>query len=69
MNGNVTVRVPSNINARVLAATSAGKIDSDFRLEGTPNHRFGTLGSGGPNLTLSTMDGDVDLRQGPAAQL
>jgi hypothetical protein len=68
MNGNVTVRVPSNINARVLAATSAGKIDSDFRLEGTLRHRYGTLGNGGPNLTLSTMDGDVDLRQGPAAQ-
>jgi hypothetical protein len=68
MYGNVTLRVPSNINARVLAATSSGRIDSDFQLNGTPNHRFGTLGTGGPNLTLSTMGGDVDLQQGPAAQ-
>ena len=68
MRGDVTVQVPSNINARVLAATSRGRIDSDFPLTGTPNHRTGVLGTGGPNLTLSTLEGDVDLQRGLAAQ-
>jgi hypothetical protein len=68
INGDVTVRIPSNTNAEVLASSSAGRIDSDFPLEGTSHHRFGTLGSGGPNLWLSTMNGRIDLQQGPAAQ-
>ncbi len=66
--GNVTVRVPSNTNAEVLAATSFGTIASDFPLQGTAHRKSGTLGSGGPNLTLSSMNGNVALRQGPAAQ-
>ncbi len=68
MGGNVTVRVPSNTNAEVLASTSFGTIASDFPLAGTANRKSGTLGSGGPNLTLSSMNGNVTLRQGPAAQ-
>ncbi len=64
--GDVTVRVPANINARVLAATGRGRVDSDFPLTGPSTHRTGTLGTGGPNLTLATMRGDVVLRQGPA---
>ncbi len=68
MGGNVTVRVPSNTNAEVLASTSFGTIDSDFPLAGTAHRKSGTLGSGGPNLTLSSMNGNVTLRQGPAAQ-
>ncbi len=64
MTGDVTLRVPSNTNAEVQATTGRGTIASDFRLEGTPNRRSGTLGSGGPMLTLSTVEGDVDLRAG-----
>ncbi len=66
--GDVTVRVPSNTNAEVLASTSFGTIASDFPLAGTANRKSGTLGSGGPMLTLSSMNGNVTLRQGPAAQ-
>lgn len=69
MSGNVTVEVPSNANAEVLASTSTGTIASDFPLEGTGTTRSGTLGNGGPNLTLSTVSGDVRLREGPAEQL
>ncbi len=68
MNGDLTVRIPSNTNAEVDVRTSGGTIASDFPLEGTSSHRFGTLGSGGPSLTLFTTGGDIDLRQGPAAQ-
>jgi hypothetical protein len=69
MSGDVTVEVPSNTNADVLASTSTGTIVSDFPLEGTGTTRSGTLGNGGPNLTLSTMNGNVNLREGPAEQL
>lgn len=64
MSGDVTLRVPSNTNAEVQATAGRGTINSDFRLEGTANRRTGTLGSGGPMLTLSTLDGNVDLRAG-----
>ncbi len=66
--GNVTVRVPSNTNAEVLASTASGIIASEFQLQGTSRTRTGTLGSGGPRLTLSTADGNVSLQKGPAAQ-
>ena len=66
--GDVTLRVPSNTNARVTARTGNGRIDSDFHLEGSASSRTGVLGSGGPMLTLSTLNGDVGLRRGPAAQ-
>ncbi len=68
MTGDVTLRVPSNTNAEVQATTGRGTIDSDFQLEGTANRKTGTLGSGGPMLALSTVEGNVDLRQGPNAQ-
>lgn len=69
MSGNVTVEVPSNTNAEVLASTSTGTIASDFPLEGTGTTRSGTLGNGGPSLTLSSVSGAVALREGPAEQL
>ena len=68
MNGNVMVQVPANTNARVLATTTYGAISSEFHLEGTRYLKTGTLGVGGPRLTLSTTDGNVHLREGPAAQ-
>jgi hypothetical protein len=68
MNGHVTVRIPANTNAEVLAITGNGAIDSEFRLEGTRHRKSGTLGGGGPKLTLSTVDGDVGLLKGPATQ-
>ncbi|UCF18618.1 MAG: DUF4097 family beta strand repeat protein [Gemmatimonadota bacterium] len=64
ISGDVTLRVPLNTNAEVQATTGRGTIDSDFQLEGTSHRKVGTLGSGGPMLTLSTVEGDVDLRAG-----
>ncbi len=68
VNGNVTVQVPANTNAGVMATTTYGAIASEFHLEGTRYMKTGTLGVGGPRLTLSTIDGNVNLREGPAAQ-
>ena len=59
------VEIPSNSNAEVEASTFSGVIDSDFPLTGTPMLQQGTLGSGGPTLTLSTVNGNIRLRSGP----
>lgn len=67
VNGNVTVRIPVNTSAEVLATTTSGAIASEFYLEGTRYMKTGTLGGGGPRLTLSTINGNVNLREGPAA--
>lgn len=66
--GNVTVRIPVNTNAEVLATTTYGAIASEFHLQGTRYRKSGTLGNGGPMLTLTAIDGNVNLREGPAAQ-
>ena len=64
--GNVDVEIPSNSNAEVEASTISGVIESDFpQLAGTPMVQQGTLGSGGPTLTLITVSGNIRLRSGP----
>ncbi len=63
--GKVDVQIPSNSNAEVEASTFSGVIDSDFPLTGTPMLQQGTLGSGGPTLTLVTFSGNIRLRSGP----
>lgn len=63
--GNVTVRVRANTNAEVRASTVSGSITSDFPLMGTtPGTQQGTIGSGGPRLTLTTVTGNITLRRG-----
>lgn len=65
MDGNVTVRIPPNTNARVSGIAN-GSISTDFPLtisrQGSFRQLSGMLGSGGRNLTLSTSDGDIVLR-------
>ncbi len=64
--GTVDVEIPSNTNAEVVASTTSGAIVSDFPLTGIlPNQQQGTLGSGGPTLTLGTFSGNIRLRSGP----
>ena len=44
----------------------AGDIDSDFPMQVTGkvarNHVEGTLGTGGPELALATLNGSIELR-------
>lgn len=65
MHGNVTVRIPSDTNARV-SAFAWGSIATDFPLritrQGSFRQMLGVLGSGGPQLTLSTSNGNIVLR-------
>jgi hypothetical protein len=65
MTGDVTLTVPAATNAVVHATTQSGAITSDFPLsQVVPGHMQGTLGSGGPALTLSTLAGNVALKRG-----
>ncbi len=63
--GDVTVRIPNGTNA-LVSAIASGAISTDFPLtitsQGSFRHMFGSLGSGGRNLTLSTSNGNIALR-------
>jgi DUF4097 and DUF4098 domain-containing protein YvlB len=61
--GNVLVTVPAGANAAVELATVTGIIASDFALNApVPGRRGGLIGTGGPDLVLATVTGNVDLR-------
>jgi hypothetical protein len=64
MSGDIAVTIPAATNARVRATTQSGRITSDFPLtQGSSRDQRGTIGSGGPMLTLTTLDGDIALRR------
>ena len=66
VNGNVTLRVPAGIDASIDATTVNGTMNSDFLLANpTPGHWTGTLGDGGSNLALTTVNGNLELRSLP----
>ena len=66
VNGNVTLRVPAGVDASVDATTVNGTMNSDFLLANpVPGHWTGTLGDGGSNLALSTVNGNLELRRVP----
>lgn len=68
VSGNVRVTVPANTNADVWAASTHGRVTSDFRLtELSAGRMRGMLGHGGRRLTLSAIDGDITLKRGAAS--
>jgi DUF4097 and DUF4098 domain-containing protein YvlB len=80
VSGNVVVRLAGNVGAEVEAHTLSGSIESDFDLRMRPEqeHRnddhginiqigrqaSGTIGRGGPELTLNTVSGNIRLLRG-----
>lgn len=62
-NSSITVRLPGTVNARLKASTSNGAVTSDFdvRREGgdSKTKLEGTIGSGGPVLSLSSSNGSI----------
>ncbi len=65
-NGSITVRIPASAGARVKAETSRNsRVASEFevRMEGenTPSHLEGVVGTGGPQLHLTTSQGSIQL--------
>jgi len=67
MNGAITVTLPSGASASVDAETMNGRVSSDWddvQVHGRrKNHASGTIGSGGRDLSLSTMNGSIRLRR------
>ena len=67
VNGTITVELPSGVGADVLASTVNGSIKTDFPLtvrgRWGPREMRGTIGGGGPELRLSTVNGSIRLRE------
>jgi hypothetical protein len=65
VNGGITLRLPSYLAAQLNASTENGDINSDFPITvtGQVSRRrlSGTIGNGGPELTLSTVNGGINL--------
>ena len=66
--GNVRVRLPSDLDARVSLATASGDIETDFPIEvkrqehGPGTTARGQLGSGSRSLRIATASGNVSLK-------
>lgn len=67
VNGEVTVTLPANADADVRASTVNGDIETDFPLTVTgrfgPRNMRGTIGSGGPVIEMSSVNGRVALKR------
>ena len=69
VSGDVTVRMPSNLDAEVDISSFSGTIKTDFPLEvreerhGTRAYARGRLGGGSRQLQMSSVSGDLSLRR------
>ena len=67
VNGGIELTLPSDAKAEVEASTVSGGIEDDFGLH-VNNHRYvghdlrGELGSGGPRIELSNVNGRIEIR-------
>jgi len=65
VNGGITLNLPSGLNAGVRAQTVNGEISTDFPItvKGKISRRrlSGTVGNGGGDLSLSTVNGSIQL--------
>lgn len=68
VNGSITVTLPRGLGADVEASTVNGSVESDFPItvSGRMNPRSlrGTIGEGGRQLDLNTVNGSIRLREG-----
>jgi DUF4097 and DUF4098 domain-containing protein YvlB len=67
VNGNIVIEMPDPLNAEVSASTVNGSMSTDWPLTITgkwgPRHMKGRIGTGGRDLQLSTVNGDIELRK------
>jgi DUF4097 and DUF4098 domain-containing protein YvlB len=67
VNGVVEMTIPSDSKAEIEASTVSGRIENDFGLH-LNRHQFvgndlrGELGSGGPRIKLSSVNGRIEIR-------
>ena len=68
VNGGIELSLPASLSAEVEAATLNGEIESDFPLTVTGRYSrrrlTGTVGGGGRELRLKTVNGSVHLKRG-----
>jgi DUF4097 and DUF4098 domain-containing protein YvlB len=64
-NASITARLPQSVAADVKARTSNGRLTNEFEssFQGRSERNFveGTLGGGGPLLSLTTSNGSIRL--------
>lgn len=69
VNGSITLRLGGAVNANVRAETVNGGITTDFPITVTgsigPRRLSGTIGGGGRELNLSTVNGSIKLYRSP----
>ena len=69
VNGSITVEVPEGLSADLEATTVNGDISTDFPLTVSgrlsPRRLRGTIGDGGRQLRLTTVNGGIRLRRAP----
>ncbi len=67
VNGAITIELPDDLNADVSASTVNGSLSSDWpmtvRGRWGPKRMNGKIGSGGRELALQTVNGDIELRK------
>lgn len=67
VNGSIEVTMPGEVDAVVSASMVNGSFSSDWPLtvkgKWGPKRVSGTIGSGGRELGLSTVNGDIELRR------
>lgn len=67
VNGTVIAELPDGIDAEIDLSTVNGRFVTDFPVTITgridPRRLRATLGKGGPRIRLSTVNGNVELRQ------
>jgi hypothetical protein len=67
VNGGITVEMPGDLSADVHASTVNGSLSSDWpmtiRGRWGPRRMNGKIGNGGRELTLDTVNGDIELRK------
>ncbi len=66
VNGSILTTLPGDSGVTIDASTVYGEIESDFSLQFRgrwgPRSATGTLGGGGPQVELYTVNGNVELR-------
>ena len=67
VNGSITVELPATASTQIEASTVNGHISTDFPLTirggFSGRHITGTIGGGGPELSLETVNGSIELRK------
>jgi hypothetical protein len=67
VNGGINIDLPAGVGASVQAKTFNGEISSDFPLtilgKFSKRELSGTIGSGGRELILKTLNGSINLRR------